>query len=508
MIFRDGFGLASLGDLLAFHGWGLLLGLALLVALRLLVPRAKRRCLRLPIFLFVGHLVLLVLRLVLPDPAGPAMRLPALAFLLLFFARGIYLLGLHLITGRRATITRSLPGIFRDIIQVSLYVAVGFWVLHEVGVEPGSLLTTSALLTAVIGLSLQDTLGNLFAGLAIQAQRPFEVGDWIQFDDDPDHIGEVLEINWRATRILTIDRIEVTVPNNLLAKAPIRNYSKPSRLVRRNATVLAPYESPPARVHRLLAKAVVEVRGVRAHPPPDIQTITFTERGVEYRVRYFIEEFDQREVIDSRVRDRMWYALRRAALPIPPPQRRVTLIEHNAASAEREHVARVADVEKALHRVPVLKPLSQELLHELALHTERRLYAPGEIVIQQGDYGEELFLVEKGSVEVLVDAHAGLEHVATLGVGQFFGEMSLLTGESRKATVRSDGEVALLVLGKESLQPILEAAPDLAREFSEMLAEREVALDQHVAGARITQEEDLSRRSGELLARIRDFFSL
>lgn len=497
------------GHLTPFGGIGIAIAVGLLVALRLALSPPATRLVRAPFGLLLAHLAIVVLRAVLPDPAPEVMRpidLLGLTLLLLSIGRAGYLLLLHGILERGRS-QRGLPGIIRDMLQVGVYLVVALYVLHRAGVDPGSLLTTSAVLTAVIGFALQDTLGNLFAGLAIQLQQPFEVGDWIQFDDDPDHIGEVIEINWRATRILTIARVEVTVPNNLLAKAPIRNYSKPTRLVRRFATVIAPYETPPARVHRLLTEAVVEVDGVRSHPAPDIQTMQFTERGVEYQVRYFIEDFDQREILDGRVRDRLWYALRRAAVPIPAPQRRVTMIEHIAASAEQESQARIADVERALERLPLFKPLPHDLLHELAMHTERRLYAHGELVIQQGDYGEELFIVERGKVEVVVDRHHGMEHVATLGPRDFFGEMSLLTGEQRRATVRAEGEVALLVVSKEALQPILEASPELATHISEVLAQREVVLGRQARAEEAIDDEHTERR-GELLSRIRQFFSL
>ncbi len=498
------------GSVTPFGGFGIACAILLLVVLRFVVPRSNKRVLRAPLVLFLASVVLIVLSGFLEEgmQLRRFMRLTSVTTLLLSCARSLYLLLLHGVLARRRKHGKLFPGIFRDIIQVAAYAVVAFIVLHELGVDAGSLLTGSALLTAVIGLSLQDTLGNVFAGLAIQTQEPFEVGDWIQFDDDEDHTGEVLEINWRATRILTIDRIEVTVPNNTLARAAIRNYSKPTPLVRRNATILAPYDAPPARVHRLLSEAVVKVDGVRAHPAPDIQTIAFTERGVEYRVRYFIEKFDQRELIASRVRDRLWYALRRAALPIPPPQRRVTLIERNATMTEAEHVSQVADVERALLRIPLFQPLPHELAHELAIHTERRLYAPGEIVIQQGDYGEELFIVERGEVDVLVDAHDGMQHVATLRKDQFFGEMSLMTGEMRAATVRTDSEVCLLVVSKEALQPILEAEPALAEGLSRMLAERESQLD--AASIRPVPEKKTrgDERRNELLGRIREFFSI
>lgn len=506
-----------LAGLTPWNEMGLAVAVLLIVTLRLVVPAERRRCVKAPLFFLVGYVLCVAVRLFLPIPqpdadsfipvADKALRLSALALLLLSICRSGYLLLRYTVLERRG-VDQTLPGIFRDIIQVGLYAVVALFVLHAAGVEPGSLLTTSALLTAVIGLSLQDTLGNLFAGLAIQAQQPFDLGDWVQFDDDEDHIGEVLEINWRATRLLTIDRIEVTVPNNLLAKAPIRNYSKPARLVRRSSVVVAPDDAPPARVHRILARAVLEVEGVRQHPPPDIQTIGFGERGVEYRVRYFIEAFDQREVIDSRVRDRMWYALRRSALPIPAPQRRITMVEQNAATRERDLQSSIVSVEKALQQVPFLAPLPSELLHELAIHTERRLYAQGELVIQQGDYGEEFFIVERGQAEVVVDSQAGFEHVASVGPAQFFGEMSLMTGEERKATVRAETEVAVLVVSKEALAPLLEAAPEVAREISGVLAAREHELVRHSQFPSRHSNAEASERRGELLARIRQFFSL
>ena len=500
------------GTVTAFGGFGIAVAVVLLVVLRLVIPFDRRRAVRAPAIMLAVSVAFALINGLLPEESGPrlhgTLRLIHEALLLFSVARTFYLLLLYgLFAGRRGPGHRGLPAIFRDVIQVFIYMFAGAVVLKEAGVDAGNLLTTSALLTAVVGLSLQDTLGNLFAGLALQAQQPFAVGDWIQFDDNEEHIGEVVEINWRATRCLTIDRIEVTVPNNALARAAIRNFSRPSALVRRKATIIAPYSAPPGRVHRLMGEAVVQVEGVAALPPPDIQTIQFSERGVEYRVRYFIKNFEQREVIDSRVRDRLWYALRRAALPIPAPQRTVTLIEHSAASEHAACQAQIVDIERALEHVPLFKPLPDELLHEVAMHTERRLYAPGELVIQQGDYGEELFIVERGNLDVLIDVHDGMQHIASLGPDDLFGEMSLMTGEQRNATVRTNGEACLLVVSKESLQPVMEASPELAHEISAVLATREAALE----GAEHSAHEPSNKvdaRSGELLHRIREFFSI
>ena len=133
--------------------------------------------------------------------------------------------------------------------------------------EPGSLLTTSALLTAVVGLSLQDTLGNMLTGLALQMQRPFEVGDWIQFDPDPRNIGQVIEVNWRATTVMTIDDVEVIVPNGALAKAPIRNFSQPEHgLAPHPSSSTRPTTSRPPRFTMRSSRRSPSAPGVLAEP--------------------------------------------------------------------------------------------------------------------------------------------------------------------------------------------------------------------------------------------------
>ncbi|RLB51945.1 MAG: hypothetical protein DRJ42_15955, partial [Deltaproteobacteria bacterium] len=220
--------LFGLTDQAAAYTTGVVTGLALLILGRLVLPLAGRRRLRFALFAFVLHLGLMAARALLVDTDtrfAQGLGLFGLFLLLISIGRSGVLVTAHLLVSRR--IIGPLPKIFTDIVQGGIFAGALFVTLSAAGVAMDSLLTTSALLTAVVGLSLQDTLGNLFAGLAIQVQEPFEVGDWIQFDDDQDNIGMVIEINWRAARVLTLDQIEIIVPNNQLAKAPIRNFTKP-----------------------------------------------------------------------------------------------------------------------------------------------------------------------------------------------------------------------------------------------------------------------------------------
>lgn len=495
-------GLASLG------GVGIGLALALIAGLFLTLPRSERRKLRGPVWLLLLHVATMALRAAMPlhADAQQPLGVAQFFFLLACVGRSGFLLIVDGLLGRR--MARPLSKIFRDIIQVFVYVAVALLTLRAMGVEPGSLLTTSALLTAVIGLSLQETLGNLFAGLSIQAQRPFEVGDWVQFDADTDCIGRVTEINWRATKVLTEDMVEVIVPNGTLAKAPIRNFTQPTRVSRRTAVVQGPYEVAPQRVEIALLEAIRGASGVLETPPPSVMLASFADSGIEYRVHYFIEEFRRRAEIDSRVRARIWYAFQRAGIGIPFPIRDVRTIDAVAAG-EIERKSLTEERLRALRKVDFLGVLPAAALERLAQSSEVRLFAPGEDVIVQGAAGDELFIVLHGEARVLVTTdERGPTEVAHLAAGDFFGEMSLLTGEMRSATVRAGARCELLVLGPGPLRPLLEEAPELAEHMSRVLARRQAQLDRQAESNKVAEVEQVEQHNRVLLNRIKQLFSL
>src|SRR5262249_19609877 len=162
-----------------------------------------------------------------------------------------------------------------------------------------------------------------------------QVGDWIQFDAELKHIGRVVEINWRATKLVTLDEVEISVPNATLAKAPITNFTQPTPVARRSVYVFAPYSVPPLQVHRIILDAIRDAPGLVAEPAPSVVTNQFGEYGIEYWVRYYTDQFDKRDRVDGGVRDRIWYALRRADVEIPYPHRTIEIHEVTEESSAR-----------------------------------------------------------------------------------------------------------------------------------------------------------------------------
>ncbi len=487
---------------------GILTAIALLALARWLLPKDDKPRVRLPLVYLLLAGLFGALTAVLPSRVGVTR---VFAFLYTFFllascGRSLVLIGVDGLFGRRTH--RAPPRIFRDVTQAVVYVVVLLFTLRAVGVEPGSLLTTSALLTAVIGLSLQDTLGNMVSGLALQMQRPFEVGDWIQFDPDPRQIGRVTEVNWRATTVMTNDLIEVIIPNATLARSSIRNYSRPSTISRRSVLVQGPYDVSPGRVHNAIAGALADTPGVLATPPPFVQTHRFADNGIEYDVKFFTEDFAARDTIDGQVRDRIWYALQRVDVPIPYPQRTVHMHAVSDESRGRSLELELERRDRVLRCVDFLEVLPQAAHRALAAAASVRLYAPGEVIAAQGDAASDLFIIDRGEVVVeLPREDRSPREVARLGSGKFFGEMGLMTGEQRRATVRAAVECEILVVSHAAFQSTLASNTGIIEKISELLLQRQAELDE-AATARDTMIAPMEDRSKRLISQIKSFFKL
>jgi small-conductance mechanosensitive channel len=442
----------------------------LLLSLAVL-PREERRELRLPLLLLIAHVLLGASAFAL-NPGKPS-RGVVIAMVLLVFtalARVSFLLVVDWLIGKR--LNRPLSKIFRDILQALFYIAVALIALHELGFEPGSLLTTSAILTAVLGLSLQEVLGNLFAGLAVQAEGPFEVGDWIQVGDGQTLIGQVIEINWRATRLETNDLTEIVVPNAMIAKSSIRNFRRPEPITRRMVAFQAPYEVSPSEVERAVLGCMSHIPGAAESRPPQLWTEGFEESGVGYQLVYFITDFAARKSIDSEVRNRIWYSLARAGISMPYPVRDLRVARANRPPLDEELVWTREQSSEVLAQVEFFEFLPDSVRQRLAELATPKRYGKGEPIVIEGAAGDGLFVVGTGRVAVVKDGPIGENlELASLGPGSLFGELSLLTG-TRQATVKAAVESVVLGISHDDFRKVVEEVPGLTEALLVQLTER------------------------------------
>ncbi len=467
-------------------------------------PRGKRRLAWMSIGLLGIACVVLGLLAVFPRPdvAGGGHAHHVLRFFLVASALQSVLVIVGVSVWER--LWKPLPKIFLDIVRVALLVLALFVVMWDAGIEPGGLLTGSAVLTAVLGFALRDTLGNVFAGLAIHAEHPFEVGDWIQYDTNQAHIGKVVEVNWRATKVLTLDDAYVIVPNGQLAQASIRNFTKPDPWSRRSVYVTAPYSVSPQKVQRIILEAMRGSFGVLEHPAPSVVTNAFTERGIEYWVRLFTNDFDKRDRVDGMVRDRIWFALARHGIEIPTATQSIRLTEVAPAGPPEPAETAIERRVESLERVGLLDVLGPAQVRRLAGDSRELRFAGAEPVIRQGDPGDSMFIILDGNVEVTAAEEGGAAVVvARLGPGDYFGEMSLMTGAARTATVVALAETRVLEVRKEAFGAIVGEKPELLERLSSALADRlEERRRALVKSGRVPDPPP-----PDLLKRIHEFFS-
>lgn len=472
------------------------------------LPRGERYLVRMPIVLLIAHVAARLLEREV-EPGSLGARLVAFIgtfAVLASMARSAFLIAVMSRVARR--FTRPWPRIHRDLLQGFLYFGVALVALRAAGVELVSLLATSAVLTAVLGLSLQDTLGNLFAGLALQAQPPFSVGDWLQFGEGPDGVGRVLEINWRATHLVTIGDVEVIVPNGVIAKASLRNFSRPTPMMRHTTAIVLPDCVAPHRIQSIVHRTLADLSGVLSTPPPSVLVDQFVERGATYSIRYFIDDFAKLEPIEGELRKRLWYWFRREGIELPTPRNRIESIPAGAgASSLRDPppLPPQSSLLQRLARVDFLQGVGEPVLEQLAQGTTSALYGPGETIIREGESGNELFVIEQGTAEVLVRSGAELTaSVARLAAGQFFGEAALLRDEQRTATVVATSECHLLVISASAFRAAAELDPSIAERLTTRLAARlselSQAVSEHGEGA------DEQRESLQLIERVKRFF--
>ncbi len=404
----------------------------------------------------------------------------------------------------------EIPRIVRDIIRLAVLVlAVLFALKTFLGLEPTALIATSTVLSAVIGLAMQDVLANIFAGIALQIGKPFRVGDWVTAYDKT---GTVISTSWRATRIKTRDNHIIEIPNANIAKAEIFNYSVPTPLQRRHVEVGVVYGVPPNTVKKVLLEAARAAKGVLIEPDPDVLLTQYGDFAITYRLRYWLKNFADVPQTEDRIMTNIWYHFKRAGITIPFPIRDVTLRQIDEKAETRAAEERLARVRAYFEDVDLLAALSKTERNKLAAGAAERRYAAGERIVRQGDTGSEFFIVVSGNVRVTVRREGGRAvDLGTFGPGFFFGEMSLLTGEPRRATITATEDVDVVVVGKDGFREIIAAHPKIANKLSSAIEKRRADIEREFAeagdaDAAATVEKEYSREN--VLKKIKTFFDI
>jgi CRP-like cAMP-binding protein len=355
----------------------------------------------------------------------------------------------------------------------------------------------------VIGLALQDTLGNIFAGVALQLDAAIAIDDWVRIDDRV--IGRVREVRWRSTSLETKDGDIIVFPNTVLNKAMVTRFNHGGLEHRQVIEFHADLRHPPNRVIDIVLDALKDTPNLSRSTPPECLLAAFDDSGVRYMVRYRLIDYQTDTRTDSEVRKRIWYAFQRHELDMPWPTRTHLLTQLTPEQGKEKIDRDLRRRLRALAKIAFFAPLNDEERQQLAEGLRFLPFASGELILRQGEPGDSLFVVRDGRVSVRLAIEGSAKEIAVLGAGDFFGEMSLLTGEPRRASVLAVEDTECYVVDRALFEGILQRNPRLAESISHLLAEREVDLQSQKHSLEASQR---STDRAALLDRIRRFFRL
>lgn len=451
---------------------------ASLVLMRLALPAA--------VILVTAALRIEAVRRLLPlrDGIWRAVEAAFIFFVVFFFIRladGIYRAGYL-----RRGLVPPVPRVLHGFILAVVYLVVFFALLKtRLGVNIGPLLTTSAILTAVLGLALQGVLSNILAGLSLHFTRAFGRGDWVKVGEVE---GIVQETNWRETRVLDRSSNIVVFPNSAMASAVVTNFALPDARTAIRIPIKLGSKASPVRVVEILKEAARESADVAKDPAPTAYLLSYDETGISYLAKFWIADFGRRFTIATEVGRLIWAKFRREGIEIPVPVAEkveevigalkpgerdagaTALVERNLRDLGGSAFLRVQAGERAGEPV-----LSEAEMRELAGMVVRSRFLKGEILFRQGDKGVNCYLVASGKVRGTIETTEAGKVFSTafeVGPGGIVGEMSLFTGMPRTATVVVDEEAELLEIRAEAFAGLLSRNEKLAEAAADVVSAR------------------------------------
>lgn len=400
----------------------------------------------------------------------------------------------------------DVPKLLIDLSTFAVWVIALILILAYVfDIEVSAFLTTSGIVIAVVGFALRNMISDVFTGIALGFERPFHMGDWIELEDGT--LGRVVEMNWRSTKMITKEEVSVVIPNSFLATHPFKNFNHPEDFWRDAIRVVLDYEVTRHQVERVLLSAVSQVPESATLPrAPQVRIIAYTERGVEWELRFWVPNHADQARVRYEVQGKILRNLHYSGIHVP--RGKFEIMNANDPMARPDAIR---DDTQFLREIGLFRSLQDVELDLIRERMRSRLVIAGDPIVRQGEEGESLFLVKEGYLDVAIqgEGRAGAIEVGHLAPGMFFGEMSLLTGAPRTATVTPAIDSVIYEIHKDDIRPVLQDRPEVVRALSDALAERQVTNDRTVKSlSERRQVQEKQRIADGFFSRIQNFFGI
>lgn len=388
--------------------------------------------------------------------------------------------------------------ILRDLVSCILLIIIIAAVIHFVFLKSViGLFTASGVMAIILGYSAQETLSDIFAGLGLNTSKQFSEGDWIKINDGSSFrpTGMVIDINWRFVNLITLDNNHLTIPNSVISKLQIINLSQPEPIHGVLLTVPLQDQIAPELFKKILLSAAYQSSKVERTPKP-VATLSEMKRSeYVYQLVYYTKHMND-TIVNDEILSIVWYQCRRNKIkialeeviqPIPPLSQEV--------------------LEGFLLNTDMFSSLSSSEIAQLAAHSIVHHFGPPEMILEYGQENSSLFVIYSGSIDVYISKEIQAEYlVATLGAGQYFGEMSLLTGDLCSASMIVKTEAAVIEITHDNIKTLFAQKPELMEKMTEIVVVRRVVNEQ--INATKLQKKNIEHQTliDRMLSKVKHFF--
>ncbi|MBE2204443.1 MAG: mechanosensitive ion channel [Chthoniobacterales bacterium] len=359
----------------------------------------------------------------------------------------------------------QVPKFLGEFVSIAIIVAAILLVLQFFyDIQVPGLLAGAGIIGIVLGLALQDTLGNIFSGFAIYFGGQFKAGDWLLVDGQH---AKIVEINWRSTRLRTTDDICLDIPNSNITKQTVVNYTYPTSTHGIRLDIGLEYDAPPSLVKQVLIEAALDCPYVLRDPAPTVYLTEFGNWSITYQLRFWLDDHLNYNPANSHIRTNLWYSLRRNNISIPYPIQHEMSLERPKPHLENRDLIR-----ESIRKTVFAPALSPAQLEEIVQRARIVRFGEGENIIRQDAEAGPMYVIVSGRAEVWIQAENRRTSVAVLEADACIGENSVLTGEKRTATILALEDCLAVEVDKATLATIIGTSPELLESLSELLAQR------------------------------------
>lgn len=388
------------------------------------------------------------------------------------------------------------PRLIKDLVVILLYV-IGLLLIakHYFNIRVTEVLASAAVLTVVAGFALQDILGDLFSGIALNLEESLKSGDWVKFGEFD---GRIEQLRWRSIKIKTVDNVLVVIPNQIASREAMRNFGHAGESFALHTVIGVSYKNSPDLVIKTLLEVLGSIDIILKDPAPQVTVLSFDDFSIAYDAKYYIRDYSQKNIIHSEINRKTWYAFKRNNIEIPFPIRDVYIKKAAEDGVTDE------DIVATLKSNEVLGTIDEEQLRNLLVGIEINVYARGELLIREGETGRCFYHILSGEVEILKNNKV----LNTLGANDYFGEGSLFTGDKTTADVRVSKECRVLMISPERFKETVKMNHRMAKKLSEVIARRQAGRKEFDDKESEAKRLEIKKETESIFLRIKKYFSV